>query len=91
MNENRGFWEYHNPSFTMTLLLIALRLDGQIGWSWLLVLFVPMWVDIILEILVHLIAGLWPNRSHKQDKPYGERLYWDGKNGRMYGPFGEDD
>lgn len=90
MNEDKRLRRYYNFPSTIALLLVALKLDGRLEWSWLCVLFVPMWVDIALGILVHIIFGLWGNRSRRQDKPYGKRLHWDSQNKRMYGPFEED-
>ena len=45
----------------LTLLLIALKLIGVIGWPWWLVL-APMWVPTLTLILIIVIYILWRRR-----------------------------
>lgn len=92
MNDNKLFPYYYNIPFVLTLFLIASKLEGRLEWSWFQVLFVPMSIDIVLGVLVYIVLRLLGSRwHHRQDKPYGQRLHWDGKNKRMYGPFEKDD
>jgi len=61
MNANNGQVVIKTGGFStlLTILFIALKLTGQIAWSWLWVL-APLWIPTAIFILILLgFLGLW--------------------------------
>lgn len=74
----------------ITIILLALKLDGIIQISWLIV-FAPIWFNCLIEMIITIIAfiimqvqELKRERKHKF-VPQGKRIVWDAKTQTMYG------
>ena len=81
-------------SIILTLILVALKLDGVLECNWIWVL-TPIFSSYIATLLGILILWIWASIDHyKRNKPfrsYGKPTYWDAKTGRIYGDFDEVD
>ena len=76
----------------LTVIFIALKLDGVLQWKWIWVLS-PIWIDFLIGIIFSVII-LIANREKKEKyKPHiagGKRLMWDAETNTMYGGCGEE-
>lgn len=82
------------------LLLIALKLDGNINLSWLLIL-APFMIEPATEVFISIVACIYnaiksfvTNVKRNQDlntRYNGHRLVWDAKTNTMYGPYNKEE
>lgn len=76
----------------VTVILVALKLDGTLQWKWIWVLS-PIWLDLVIGIIMS-VAILIATRERKEKyKPYiagGKRLMWDANTQTMYGDCGKE-
>ena len=82
------------------LLLIALKLDGNIDLSWLLIL-TPFMIESATEVFISIVTCIYnaiksfaTNVKRNQDcntRYNGHRLVWDAKTNTMYGPHNKED
>jgi len=78
----------------LTIILIALKLDGALQASWIWVVS-PLWIAILINMLSTIIVAIIISFEQKKyNKPLvaqGKPLVWDAKTQTMYGPFDEDE
>lgn len=71
----------------ITIILLALKLDGIIQISWLIV-FAPIWFNCLIEMIITIITSIIMQVQKSKFKSYipqGKRIVWDSKTQTMYG------
>ena len=86
----------------LTLFLVLSKLDGTMEITWMTA-FLPFFISYFIPIVVEVICFIYNiiadiingianiinsfKKNQERNTSYGERMYWDAENNRMYGPF----